>query len=119
MITVVILVFIGYIIYQATNFSLFEVKIKKITEISVPNKAYKIALYYVPGNATAQNVIQVKQILNNKKRIIENYENYNFVNNYQVLNNNFLKLVLSDTLFPERHPDTILLKLPSQDGNKK
>lgn len=69
---------------------MFDIEIKKITEIKVPNKSYTINLYYIPGNATAQNIIQVKQVLNNKEKILQNYERYYFVNNYEIVDDTSL-----------------------------
>lgn len=111
-IVIALIGFIGYIIYQMANFSLFDVELKKVAEIKVPNKPYTLNLYYVAGNATAQNVIQVKQLLNDNETVLQNYERYNFVNGYEIKNDTTLQLVLSDTTFTERKADTILFKLP-------
>jgi len=108
----VLVFFAGYLIYRMENFSLFDVEIKKVTEIKGPNKSYTINLYYIPGNATAQNIIQVKQVLNNGESVLHNYERYNFVNSYEIVNDTTLSLILSDTTFPERKADTVFLKLP-------
>lgn len=87
------------IIYLRTSFYLFEVKIKKIAEINIPNKTYAINLYYIPENATAQSIIQVKGQLYDHEIVLQNYEGYNFVNNYEIINDTTLQLVLSDTTF--------------------
>src|SRR5690606_7806174 len=106
----------GYIIYQKANFSLFDVELKKVAEIKVPNKPYTLNLYYVAGNATAQNVIQVRQVLNDNETVLQNYERYNFVNGYEIKDDTTLQLVLSDTTFIDGYAggkaDTILFKLP-------
>lgn len=103
---------IGYIIYQIATFSLFDVEMKKVAEIKVPNKSYKITLYYIAGNATAQDVIQVKKQFKEGEVILKNYERYNFVNSYEILSDTTLQLILSDTAFTERKADTMLLKIP-------
>lgn len=104
--------FVGHLIYQMSNFSLFDTEIKKISEIKVPNKPYTLNLYYVAGNATAQNVIQVRQQLNDTEIVLQNYERFNFVNRYEITNDTMLKLILSDTAFTDRKADTVFLKLP-------
>lgn len=114
--TIIVLIsLVGYIIYQMTTFSLFDVEIKKVAEIKVPNKPYTLNLYYVAGNATAQNVIQVRQQLNDKETVLQNYERFNFVNSYEITNDTTLQLVLSDTTFIDGYvdgkTDTVLLKI--------
>ena len=114
--TIIVLIgLVGYIIYQMANFSLFDVEIKKVAEIKVPNKPYTLNLYYIAGNATAQNVIQVRQQLNDTETVLQNYEKFNFVNSYEIPNDTTLQLVLSDTTFIDGYAggkaDTILLKI--------
>ena len=99
-----------YIIYKVVTFKLFDVEITKVQEIDVPNKSYKLGLFYLPSNATSQSYIQVKQLDNAEGVILKNYERYNFIKDYKVYNDT-LRLILCDTIF-NRPADTILLKLP-------
>jgi len=111
-VVIVLIIFFSYFIYQMLNFSLFDVELNKITEIKVPNKSYIINLYHIPGDAISQEVIQVIQLLNNTETVLQNYERYNFVNSYEIINDTTLKLILSNSVFTDRKADTVFLKLP-------
>ena len=100
---------VGYFINKASTFDMFDVEISKVAEIEVPNKLYKIVLFYIPSNASSQSYIQIKQL--GKEEALQNYESYNYVNNYKLFNDK-LRLILSDTSFTERKADTIFFKLP-------
>jgi hypothetical protein len=105
----ILLIFLGYYIYKASTFNVFDVEIIKVAEIEVPNKSYKIGLYYLPSNASSQSYIQVKSLGN--QEVLQNFERYNFLNDYKLLNDT-LRLVLSDTSFIERKADTVFFRLP-------
>lgn len=114
-IVIALIGFIGYIIYQMTTFSLFDIELKKVVEIRVPNKPYTLHLYYLSGNATAREYIQVRQQLdNNTETILQNYEGFNFVNSYEIIDDTTLQLVLSYSQkdFNDGKADTILFKIP-------
>jgi len=110
---IVVIVFgiVCFFAYEFAGFTMFDVKIEKITEIKVPNKFYRIGLYYLPGNATSQDYIQVKR-LGNRDTVLQNYERYNFVSDYRIIDDINLRLILRDTTFSDRKADTVFLKLP-------
>jgi hypothetical protein len=105
----IVVIIAGYFIYKASTFNMFDVEISKVAEIEVPNKLYKIGLFFIPSNASSQSYIQIKKLGN--EEVLQNYERYNYVNDYKLFNDT-LRLILSDTSFTERKADTIFFKLP-------
>jgi len=101
-----ICIFIGYVIYWIATFSFFDGP-EKFKEIAIPNKDYTIDLYYTPSNATAEENIQVRQ----DDEIINVYPQYNFVDG-DIIKNDTLILVLSDTSISQPIKDTFFIKLP-------
>lgn len=98
-----------YFVYAIYTFSLFDKsEIKKIADIEFSDNTYK--LYYIPSNATSQSYIQVRKVFNNTEHVLESFERYNFVNDYQIVNDT-LRLVLSDTIFQDGKADTVFVYL--------
>lgn len=88
-----------------------EVEKKELANVAISTGNYKIL--YVAGNATTQNVIQVVRISKDSKQVVlKNYERYNALDSYRILNNSSLQLILRDTIsYLGNRPDTFLLKL--------
>lgn len=97
-------------IYKISTFSLFDSENTEITEITIPNKDYKLKLYHVPSNATSQSYIQVRKIENEKEYVLRNYERYNYVVSHAIKNET-LELVLKDTAAVNIKVDTVYVKL--------
>lgn len=96
---VLIISVIFYLLYNFYNFKLFEEsEIKLLEELKVPNRNYKVRLYYIPSNATNQSYIQVRAIKDNEEKILESYVRVNYLDNFEILNNDTLKLFIQDTL---------------------
>ena len=93
----IFLLFIFYVIYQLSNFSLFDDEIKVVQEIRVPNKSYLLKVYYMPSNATTQSSIQVKKNENGVEEILKSYERFNYLNSFKIIGGDTLNLSISDT----------------------
>ncbi|ASZ14361.1 hypothetical protein KTO58_02075 [Chitinophaga pendula] len=92
---------------------LFEVERRELVNISVPGKDYRVGIYYISGNATTQNCIQVMSFLNgDKKAVLKNYMRYNMLDSYKLINDTSLMLVVRDTIsYLGNQPDTFFLSL--------
>lgn len=110
-ISVVAIVLAAFFVYKLLTFKLFEEDNVKLKVIDVPDRKYKLNLYYIPANATNQSYIQVRQETTAGENVIKSYERYNYLNSFTI-NEGHLKLILNDTSFVNRKADTVLLKLP-------
>ena len=105
------LVFIVFVVYKILTFSIFDVEIKEISMVDVPNKNFKIGIYYLPSNATSQDYIQVRKIENDVEHVIENFEKYNFVVKSDLMGDSVLSLILKDSIMNVVKQDTFFIKL--------
>ncbi|MBC9914601.1 hypothetical protein [Chitinophaga varians] len=98
---------------------LLEVDRRAIANIPVPGKDYKIVIYYISGNATVQNCMQVVASSKDKgEHVLENYERYNTLESYRLVADSSLMLVVGDSisyLGSKSKPDTIFLPLKQID----
>jgi len=61
-----------------------KVKEKELFVIEVPNKLYKLRIVHIPSNATIQSSIQVRKLnINKGEELLQDYERYNYLENYQ------------------------------------
>lgn len=97
--------------YKVLTFSLFDTEVVELKSIIVPGKEYKLNLYYVPGNATTQSCIQIRQITKTNEYVLKSYERYNYLVSNSI-HEGYLRLVLNDTSVINKKPDTVSLKLP-------
>ena len=107
----IFLVIVAFAIYKISTFSLFEVNVKEVSKIKVPNKNFKIDIYYLPSNATSQDYIQVRNIEDGVENVIENFERYDCVVKIELKGDSILSLVLKDTSLNATKADTFLLIL--------
>ncbi|NML38740.1 hypothetical protein HHL17_16140 [Chitinophaga sp. G-6-1-13] len=110
------LVYISLLLLLAACFPpLLEVDRRVLANIPVPGKDYKIVIYYVSGNATVQDCIQVvASSKDSGEQVLENYERYNILESYQLVADSSLMLVVGDSLSylgSKSKPDTIFLPL--------
>ena len=105
----IVLVSLIYFIYSLSNFQIFDVEVKKITDIDLVDKPYKLGIYYVPSNASSQCNIQIREI--KKDSVLKFYERYNFLKEYKIINDTLI-LLLSDTSLNSNKTDTLFFKLP-------
>ena len=65
---------------------------------------------YVAGNATMQDVLQIRLKNDKIDTVLANYEKYNAVKSIQVLNDSLVEVVLEDSIYSySRMTDTIVL----------
>lgn len=107
----IVLVFVAFIIYKISTFSLFDIEIKEVSIIDVPNQDFKVGVFYLPSNTTSQDYIQVRKIENGVGNVIENFERYDFVLELELTGDSLLMLVLKDTSLNTVKPDTFLVNL--------
>lgn len=87
-------------------------KEKALTVINVPNKSYKLGVFYMPSNATIQSAIQVRKQFKDKEEIINTYERYNYMDTCSLLNDTTFMLVIRDTISVlGNKPDTVQIIL--------
>ncbi|MNE28056.1 hypothetical protein D3C87_15940 [compost metagenome] len=71
-------------------------ELKLLKEFNMSDRDLKIKVYLVPPNASNSCFIQIKRIWNNKEEVIENFENYNQIDNAYFIGKDSLRLFLSD-----------------------
>lgn len=83
----------------------------EVASITVPGKNIKV--YAIPGNATMQDYIQVVNATDaNNPVVVKNYERYNVLEDYKLVTDTTLLLILRDTTrYMENKPDTFLLDI--------
>lgn len=94
---IIISILILFGIYKLSTFSLFDDEFKMLEKFNIPNKNYSIKIYYIPSNASSQSYIQIRKIENGVEEVLESYERFNYLKNYEILNQDTLKLTISDT----------------------
>ena len=99
----------GYFIYRIATFEIFEVELQEIATLQVPNRSYKIGLFYLPSNASSQSYIQIRNLTTDT--VLQNFEKYNYIKEYKIYNDS-LRLVLTDSSgISNLKADTFYLKL--------
>ena len=58
----------------------------------MPNRNFKIGIYYLPSNATSQDYIQVRKIEDGVENVIENFERYDCVVKIELKGDSILSL---------------------------
>ncbi|MFM9949538.1 MAG: hypothetical protein ACKV1O_16490 [Saprospiraceae bacterium] len=86
-----------YGIYKLANFSIFDDEFKVIEQIDIPNKEYSLKIHYIPSNASSQSYIQIRKFEKNVEEVLESYERYNYLNEYEIIGQDTLSLLISDT----------------------
>nr|WP_121271549.1 hypothetical protein [Pedobacter schmidteae] len=105
---IALVIFLGY---KLLTFNLFDDENVKLKSIIVPDREYRLDLYYVPANASNQSYIQVRQIKNTKEYILKSYDRYNYLVSNSISGGQ-LKLILKDTSLTNANADTVVLELP-------
>ena len=90
------------------TFEIFDVV--RINKAVLTLEKCKIYADYLPGNATAQTVLQIRTVCGTNEIILQNKELYSSVSSMQMLNDSLLEVVLEDSTFSfARAIDTIAL----------
>ena len=83
-----------------------------LTVINIPNKSYKLGVFYIPSNATIQSAIQVRKQFMDNHEIINTYERYNYMDTCSLIDDTTFMLVLRDTISVlGNKPDTVRIIL--------
>ena len=79
----------------------------------MPGEYYSLKLISHLSNATAERSIELRKVFSNgKTQTIRQFENYDRVETYKVVNDSLLTLVLRDTIaFLRDKPDTIKINI--------
>lgn len=95
------------------NGKLLDTKEKVLARVDLPLKSYKLKIIYQPSNATIQSSIQIRKVGNdNIEKLLRNYERYNFLEGYKLINDTIFMIVLRDTVsYLGNHPDTMFVNL--------
>lgn len=94
------------------NTSILTTDETELTVINIPNKNYKIAVFYLPSNATVQSAIQVRKKYVNYEEVIATYERYNSMDTCELINDDTFLLVIRDTISVlGNKPDTLQIVL--------
>lgn len=101
-----------YGVYELSMFSIFDDEFKVIETISVPNKNYLLKVYYIPSNASSQSYIQVRKIENGIEEVLESYERYNYLESFEIMENDTINLIISDTSQLNTVNKEVRIKLP-------
>ena len=91
---------------------ILSTKVNVLTVINIPNKSYKLGVFYIPSNATIQSAIQVRKQFMDNQEIINTYERYNYMDTCSLINDTTFMLVIRDTIsvFGNK-PDTVRIIL--------
>lgn len=108
-ITVVLILLIAVI--KISTFNLFDTKDQLITTIPLEAIDYEIEIRHVQSGATAEETFLVNQVSDNEIKTLAVYEKYNCLNDYWLLGDTVLVIVLLDTINVKNLPDTMLVKL--------
>ncbi|MGN7823338.1 hypothetical protein ACTJJB_24675 [Chitinophaga sp. 22536] len=104
----------AWILFAACFHPLLEVDRRELANIPA-GKDDRIVIYYVSGNATVQDCIQiVVSSKENGEHVLKNYERYNTLESYRLVADSSLILVMGDSvtyLKSRNKPDTIFLPL--------
>ena len=93
---IVIIIAISIGIYKLSTFSLFDDEFKVLEQVNIPNKEYKLKIYYIPSNASSQSYIQIRKIENRVEEVLVSYERFNYLKNYELTKDSII-LFVSDT----------------------
>lgn len=90
---------------------MFDVENTTLSKIPVKGKQFVIGVNYIAPGATAEDVIQVRKMYGNGEvEVIKNFTEYNNFISANLINDSLLSLILSDTGYYNRAPDTLLIK---------
>lgn len=99
------------------NFNLFEDdKPIEIIQFDSGDSKYKIAVSYVPSNATIQEQITIQKVYSSgNRKLLSTFERYQVLMSYQIVADS-LVLVLADTSSYVQRTDTLKIKI-AEDNN--
>ena len=110
-IIIVVIIVMSFCIWKMASFKMFDVEDISLSKIPVKGQGFSIGVNYVSTGATTEDVIQVRKLYNNGKvEVVKNINEYNNFMSSTLVGDSLLRLVLSDTGYYKRGPDTIMIK---------
>lgn len=90
------------------NFELFEVERVNKAHLEMPE--CDIYADYIPGNATAQDNLQIRAVCNSDNIIMANVLQFNSLSSMQLINDSLIIIDMHDTLYSRAtKTDTLIL----------
>ncbi|MDR2057208.1 MAG: hypothetical protein LBP83_02800 [Dysgonamonadaceae bacterium] len=73
----------------------------------------EIEILYIPGNATSQNITQIRKINNTTKEkyVLGNYERYNYLDKYYLSEENLIIILRDTSIHHFESIDTVQLNI--------
>lgn len=102
---IVFLVGLSYLLYQWATFEIFPVETQLLQEYTLDDKIYRV--YYTGGNATTEEVIQLKIKRQGYEYLVKAIEGYNSLQGLKILNDSTVQLILLDDNYQSNKPDTL------------
>jgi len=110
-IIVLVIVIVSFIIWKLASFKMFDVESVSLSKIPIQGRNFVIDINYISAGATIEDVIQVRRLYENGKfDVVRNIKEYNSFLSADLVGGSLLKLVVSDTGYYKRGPDTIMIK---------
>lgn len=106
---IVFLVGLIYVVYQWASFEIFPVDSQLLKEHKLGDRIYRV--YYIGGNATTEEVIQLKIERQGYEYLVKAIEGYNSLKGLKVVNDTTVQLILLDNSYQSNKPDTLEIVL--------
>ena len=100
---------LAFLLYQWSAFEMFPVESALIHEQKEGNNTYRV--YYLAGNATTEEVIQLKVERQGYEYLIEAFEGYNSLKNFKTVNDSTIQLTLLDNSYEKNKPDIVEIRI--------
>ncbi|ATL45710.1 hypothetical protein COR50_00225 [Chitinophaga caeni] len=106
------LVIVAVVIWKLATFEIFEVEEIELSSYPIRTRGYILEIRYLAAGATTRDVVQVrKKYANREIDVVKNIEGYNVLVSSYLIGDSLLHLVVKDTGYFKRPPDTIVVKL--------
>lgn len=110
-ISISLVVIVAIVTWKLATFEMFEVEEVGLSSYPIKAKGYTLEIKYVTAGATTTDIVQVrKKYANGKIDIVKNIEGYNDLVSSYLTGDSLLHLVVRDTGYYKRPPDTIVVK---------
>lgn len=109
-ISAVLLILLIVVVVLFSPSVLFDVE--RVNKATLQYRNGIITVDYVAGNATMQDVLQIRLKSGDIDTVLANYEQYNSLKSIQLFNDSLLEIVMYDSIYSyARKTDTIILSL--------
>ena len=103
------IVLLAIAIYFALSFEMFPEEKELLNKFTMNGETYEV--YYLGGNATTQEVIQIKKKDKGEEYLIKAFEGYNDLEELRIVNDSVVQFILIDDSYKTNKPDTLVLKM--------